>query len=174
MSAPAQNGGATRRRFFSGLLLAAAQTGLLGWSGRAGAAAEPGAPDDAAAVAATLAAFLDTLLPRDALSGSASELGIPAAMLGEAAGDELYSRLIRVGCQWLDRAAEGSFAAAAPRVHEVIVTWMADSDWDEVPRRFYELLRQRAVELYYSRPESWAGLAISRPPQPIGYPDHWK
>ena len=173
MSAGSNEGGATRRRFFSGLLLVAAQTSLFGWP-RPGEAAENAAPASPAAPAATLAAFLDTLLPRDALSGSASDLGVPDTILNESAGDEPYSRLIRVGCLWLDRAAEGRFATSSARVQEVIVAWMADSDWNEVPRRFYELLRQRAVELYYSRPESWAGLAITRPPQPIGYPDHWK
>ena len=172
MSARFNDGGAARRRFFSGFLLVAAQTSLFGWP-RAGVSAEP-APPDPAALAATFAAFLDTLLPRDDASGSASDLGLPGAILKEARGDELYTRLIRVGCSWLDRAAEGSFAAAPPRVHGIIVTWMADSDWDEVPRRFYELLRQRAVELYYCQPEAWAGLAITRPPQPVGYPDHWK
>jgi hypothetical protein len=79
-----------------------------------------------------------------------------------------------VGCRFLDRAAEGSFAASNARVHGVIVDWMSQSDYDEVPRRFYELIRQRAVELYYSRQQAWGGLAISRPPQPVGYPDHWK
>jgi hypothetical protein len=172
---PASNngGGAARRRFFSGLLLAVAQAALLGSRSRAASAAELAAAANAA-LEKTLAGFLDTILPADALSGSASDLGLPKRILGEAAGDELYSRLIAVGCQWLDRAAEGSFASSNPRVHHVIVTWMAESDYNEVPRRFYELLRQRAVELYYSAPEAWGGLAISRPPQPIGYPDHWQ
>ena len=130
--------------------------------------------ESAATIAATLTAFLDTILPRDALSGSASDLGVPAAIVTAAKGDELYSRLVDVGCQWLDRAAEGSFSASSPQAQLTIVAWMAESPWDEVPRRFYELLRQSALELYYSRPESWAGLEITRPPQPVGYPDHWK
>lgn len=122
----------------------------------------------------TLAAYVDTLLPADDVSPAASELGIAKAMLTESAGDALYTRLITAGCAFLDRAAEAKFAESNARVREVIVSWMSEADYDEVPRRFYEIIRQRTVELYYSRPEAWGGLPIRRPPQPIGYPDHWK
>lgn len=147
-------------------LFAAACGALLA---RRGAAAS--AP---ASLEPTLAAFVDTLLPADDLSPAASDLGIAKTMLAESAGDELYTRLITVGCAFLDRAAEGRFDESNARVREVIVSWMSEADYDEVPRRFYEVIRQRTVELYYSRPEAWGGLPIRRPPQPIGYPDHWK
>ena len=35
---------------------------------------------------------------------------------------------------------------------------------------FFQQTRLDGAEFYYSRQESWAGLAIDRPPQPIGYP----
>lgn len=165
-------GGVSRRRFVSGVLGAAAAGSLsIAWP-----VAHAGTRDAASAGvrrAATFGAFLDTLLPRDELSGSASDLGIPRQMLMESRGDPQYARLIRLGCRWLDLAAEGSFAEAAPRVREVIVEWMTTSDWDEVPRRFYALVRQRAVTLYYSRSEGWRGLPVTQPPQPVGHPAPW-
>jgi hypothetical protein len=54
-----------------------------------------------------------------------------------------------------------------------VVNWMAHADWNEVPRRFYELMRQVSIELYYSTPAAWHGLPIQRPPQPLGYPPPW-
>jgi len=170
-----RHGGALRRRFLARLLSLPFMAGLLaGLPGEAGAATRSRTQvvrdSD---IAPALAAFLDTLLPRDASSGSASDLSIPKEILAESHNDPLYTRLLNAGCQWLDQAAEGSFADAAPRVRDVIVAWAAESDWDGVPRRFYELLRQRALELYYSKPEAWGGLPLTRPPQPIGYPEPW-
>ena len=156
--------GIARRRFLA--LVAAAGAALLARRGRAASAP--------ASLEPALAAFIDTLLPADDMSPAASELGIAKTMLAESAADELYTRLITVGCAFLDRAAEGKFAESNARVRDVIVTWMTEADYDEVPRRFYEVVRQRAVELYYSRTEGWGGLPIRRPPQPLGYPDHWK
>lgn len=164
-----------RRRFLARLLTLPFMAGLLaGLPGVANAATLNRAlVASDRNIAPTLAAFLDTLLPRDATSGSASDLAIPNAILTESHNDPLFTRLLQVGCQWLDLAAEGRFADATPRVREVIVAWAAESDWDGVPRRFYELLRQRALERYYSNPAAWGGLPLTRPPQPIGYPEPW-
>lgn len=141
---------------------------------RSATAAQQRVETPGAVIATTLAAFLDTLLPRDALSGSASDLGVPASILAESAGNSAYSDLIGNGCKWLDLAAQGNFAGSAPHARHAIVARMADAKWDTMPRSFYEVLRQRAIEIYYGRPEGWGGLPISRPPQPIGYPDYWK
>lgn len=166
-------GDAARRRFVSAVLGSAVQTCVLPWPSRA-ASAQPRVGIEGASIAKTLEAFLDTLLPRDALSGSASELGVPTSILGESAGNSAYSELIAKGCKWLDLAALGNFAASAPRERHAIVGRMADAKWDTAPRSFYEVLRQRAIEIYYGRPEGWGGLPISSPPQPIGYPDYLK
>jgi hypothetical protein len=55
-----------------------------------------------------------------------------------------------------------------------IVQWMSEADWNQIPRRFYELMRQVAIEVYYTDPAAWAGLALQRPPQPFGYPPPWQ
>lgn len=159
------NGGVKRRRFIfylASLLPAVA----LAQNGRKTSAED-------SRIAATLAAYLDTLLPEDPLSPAASQLGIHTLILDEFAASPIQTRLLRAGCTWLDLAAEGSFREAGPQVRDVIVNWMTQSDWNRVPRRFHEVLRQRAMELYFSRPESLGGLPISRPPQPLGYPEPW-
>jgi hypothetical protein len=63
--------------------------------------------------------------------------------------------------------------AATPEVRVVIVSWMSTSAWDQIPRRFYEILRQRVIELYYARTDTLGGLHIRQPPQPDGYPQPW-
>lgn len=122
----------------------------------------------------TLAAFLDTLLPRDALSASATGLGVDEGLWAYAREDGQFGQLLALGCTWLDQTQGPLFHALAEAQQIAIVRWMADSDWQQIPRRFYELTRQLAVEIYYSHPASWGGLALQRPPQPIGYPPPWR
>lgn len=121
----------------------------------------------------TLAAFLDVLLPRDALSGSATDLQVDAQLLALAKSDARLARLIGLGCQWLNLTGGPPFAQLTPEQQIAVVDWMSQSDWNEIPRRFYELVRQLASELYFSDPRSWVGLPIQRPPQPAGYPPPW-
>jgi len=123
---------------------------------------------------ATFAAFLDVLLPRDAYSGSATDLGVDAKLWSLAQIDLQFGRLLGVGCQWLNLTGATGFADLSERQKIAVVQWMSGADWNEVPRRFYELMRQAAVEVYYSEPAAWVGLAIQRPPQPLGYPPPWQ
>jgi len=123
---------------------------------------------------ATFSAFLDVLLPRDALSGSATDLRVDKQLLELADTDARFHRLIELGCDWLNMTGGPPFTELAAEQQIAIVEWMSQSDWDGVPRRFYELVRQTAVEAYYSDPASWRGLPISRPPQPLGYLPPWQ
>ena len=120
-----------------------------------------------------LDAFLDVLLPRDEVSGSAGDLGVPDELREIARLDPHFQRLLALGCRWLDLTGGPPFGALPAAQQSAVVEWMAQSDWNEVPRRFYELVRQVAVELYYSHLESWHGTAIEHPPQPQGYPPPW-
>jgi hypothetical protein len=122
---------------------------------------------------ASLAAFLDVLLPRDAFSGSASDLGVDRTLWAFARTNEQFLRLLGVGCQWLNLSGRGGFSALPASQQIAVVQWMSTSDWNQVPRRFYELLRQAALETYYSQPAAWAGLALQPAPQPVGYPPPW-
>jgi len=123
---------------------------------------------------ATFAAFLDVLLPRDALSGSATDLQVDVQLWELSNSEARYRRLIELGCQWLNMTGGPPFTKLAAEQQIAVVEWMSHSDWNEVPRRFYELVRQTAVEVYYSNPASWQGLPVDRPPQPLGYLPPWQ
>lgn len=119
------------------------------------------------------AAFLDTLLPGEQFSGSATELHVDREIWAFAATDAQFRKLLGIGCQWLDMTGGSRFADLETQQRIAVLTWMAQSDWNQIPRRFYELLRQLSLELYYSRMDSWGGLPIQSPPQPRGYPPPW-
>lgn len=121
----------------------------------------------------TLACFLDVLLPRDALTGSATDLLVDGQVWELAAADPQFRRLLALGCQWLDMTGGPPFHRLDAAQQEAVVEWMSGSDWSAIPRRFYELVRQLAVTLYYADPRSWRGLPLERPPQPLGYPPPW-
>ena len=121
----------------------------------------------------TFAEFLDVLLPRDAVSGSATDLRVDAQLWDLAGEDARFRRLIALGCQWLNATGGPPFAQLSAEQQIAVVEWMSHSDWNQVPRRFYELVRQTAVEVYYSNPAAWRGLPIDRPPQPLGYLPPW-
>lgn len=123
---------------------------------------------------ATFAAFLNVLIPRDALSGSATDLGVDAKLWLFSQHDPQYRHLLELGCLWLNQTGGPAFSELSEGQRIAVTRWMSTSDWNQVPRRFYELTRQLAIETYYSDPASWAGLPLQRPPQPFGYPPPWQ
>lgn len=122
----------------------------------------------------TLAAFLDVLLPRDDLSGSATDLRVDAQIWTLAENDAHFRRLTGLGCEWLDATGGPPFAELTTEQQIAVVEWMANSDWNQIPRRFYELVRQTALVAYYANPAAWRGMSIARPPQPLGYLPPWQ
>ena len=132
------------------------------------------APAPSALERATFAAFLDVLLPRDALSGSATDLRVDEQLWGLSDTEARFRRLIALGCQWLNTTGGPPFTELTAEQQIAVVEWISHSDWGQVPRRFYELVRQTAVEVYYSDPAAWRGLSIDRPPQPLGYLPPWQ
>jgi len=123
---------------------------------------------------ATFAAFLDVLLPRDAVSGSASDFRVDVQLWALAKTEARFRRLVVLGCQWLNMTGGPPFTELTIEQQIAVVEWMSHSDWSEVPRRFYELVRQTAVEVYYSDLAAWQGLSIEHPPQPLGYMPPWQ
>lgn len=119
---------------------------------------------------AALAAFVNTLLPRDGMSGSATDLGVDQQIWTFSKTESDFRKLLNLGCRWLDMTGGPPFSKLAVDQQLVVVSWMAQSDWNGIPRRFYELMRQISLELYYSSPSAWNGLPIHSPPQPVGYP----
>lgn len=121
----------------------------------------------------TFATFLDVLLPRDEFTGSATDLHVDRELLSFAESDPRFKRLIELGCQWLNMTGGPPFAKLTTEQQIALVDWMTSSDFNQIPRRFYELVRLTAIEMYFSQPAAWHGLAIKRPPQPTGYPPPW-
>lgn len=121
----------------------------------------------------TLAAFVDVLIPRDALSGSATDLRVDVRMWDIAQKSGTFRLLLGSGCNWLNQTGGPPFAELPLEQRTLVVEWMETSDWNGIPRRFYVLVRQAAVEFYFSQPVAWAGLPIRQPPQPLGYPLPW-
>jgi len=130
--------------------------------------ADDGTPDGRA-----LAAFVDTLLPADALTPAASALGVPEAIADFAAGVPGLPELIAGGTAWLDRTGGPPFAELSAADRDRVVAWMEGSDPAQGPYRFYEVIRLLAVEFYYAAPEAVAGLPLNVAPQPRGYPPPW-
>lgn len=124
-----------------------------------------------------LPAFVDTLIPADS-TPSASQLGLDAALARHAESVENYTRLLELGCEWLDATAKRlhgvSFAHLKSSLREAVVTLAETSPENSIPRIFFDRVRYDLMGLYYAAPASWDGLGLEAPPQPAGYPDFAK
>ena len=126
---------------------------------------------DGERIVRTFVAFCDTLVPADALTPAASALGVPKAILGDIAGQPLGERLLAAGCDWLDRECQGDFAAAAESLRHAALERMQAMPWESPAGRFFVLMRNTVMADYYVQPLAWRGLALDRPPQPLGFFD---
>ncbi|WP_257098654.1 hypothetical protein, partial [Pseudovibrio flavus] len=122
---------------------------------------------------ASFSAFLDTLIPSDDQSPAASSLEIPAKLLSFSKESDLLQRLILLGTQWLDQVAPSPFHELSEADRVTVVSWMAQSDFNEIPRRYYELMRSFAMVYYYAEAEARTELDLYRAPQPQGAMPPW-
>ncbi len=122
-------------------------------------------------IARTFTAFCDTLVPADALTPAASALGVPKAILGDVSGHPLGERLLAAGCDWLDAQCRGDFAAATEAERIAALERMQAMPWESPAGRFFGVMRNTVMADYYVQPMSWRGLALDRPPQPLGFFD---
>jgi hypothetical protein len=122
-----------------------------------------------------LAPYLDTLIPEDN-TPSATQLGVDREVLIGGEKNRQVNALLREGCKYLDELANrrgaGSFAELDENAREDIVKITAEASRVMVPGFFFNYVRDNAFKAYYARPESWRGLGIGSPPQPLGYPDY--
>ena len=122
----------------------------------------------------SLPAFLDTLIPADS-TPSASQLGLDQALIQHATRIENYTRLLELGCEWLDKTSVdlhgANFDGLAQAQRESVVTLAEAGPDSTIPNMFFERVWFDLLGLYYASPASWDGL-ISSPPQPVGYPDY--
>lgn len=122
----------------------------------------------------TLAAYLDVLLPEDEYSPAASALGVEAEVVDLASKSPLFERLLSLGTQWLNQTGQGPFYNLTLSDQQRVVDWMAAADRNQIPGRFYQLVRLTAVEFYYARPEAIAGMDLNTSPQPAGHLPPWQ
>ena len=123
--------------------------------------------------APAFAAFLDTLLPADDFGPSASALGVDREIMGFApSGSPLY-RLLALGTQWLDGLDARAFADLPAATRQEVLGFMQQSDENEIPGRFFRIVRQYAMHLYHTHLRARVGLPLNPAPQPVGYPPPW-
>lgn len=119
----------------------------------------------------TLSIFLDTLIPDDNFTPSATAAGVTDDMLAFAEKDRLLGSFISLGCQWLDLQTGVKFSELPDDARERILEWMSRAKGNSLPRKFFDITRHLAMGFYYRKPDVWKGLPVTRPPQPFGYPD---
>lgn len=123
-----------------------------------------------------LDALLDTLIPADEFSPSATEAGVGASIRAAATGDASYQYLLKQGCSRLeDQATERfgrPFAALLEAQRAAIVEELAGAPEGSESRAFFHRVWLDSCYHYYALPESWAGLAYAGPPQPLGFDDY--
>lgn len=118
----------------------------------------------------TLRVFIDALLPADDLTPAASVLEVHTQILKDAVQDSALQQLIEGGCQWLEQSI-GLLETLDAVQLERLLQAMSVAEWDTGPKNFFYKIRDLAVTYYYADPRAWAGSAINRPPQPMGYPE---
>ena len=132
-----------------------------------------GAPDSVAESIsrATLDAAIDTLIPADPLTPPASEMGVGQIIANQAEAEAQFRQWLIEGLKWFDQGVPSSFVLRDASARTELMQTLANSPVGSQTRIFFELLRLRTMTAYYADPRSRVGLAIERPPQPIGYPD---
>ncbi len=131
----------------------------------AGSASRPDLPQ--------LSVFVDILIPRDFLSGSATDYDVHLEILALCDDSPQLMSLINAGADWLNQTGSVPFEQLPQADQLTVVQWMSDANPNELPGRFFMVVRQLAVEIYYSDARAWNGLAIDHPPQPQGFMPPW-
>jgi len=122
-------------------------------------------------LAPVIDAFVDILIPQDELTPAASQIGVGRHILDLGRRDPAVMQWLKEGVAWLQELAPQGFEHLPVATQERVVAWMAAEPMDSSPRHLFEIMRFHAMTFYYSDPRSWAGLVITQPPQPRGYPD---
>lgn len=124
----------------------------------------------------TLSGYLDTLLPADGDSPSASSLGVPDRILDLARSQPPFARLVHAGCNWLNTVAGARtgrpFVDMDEKDREAVIEAAEKSARRSMPAQFFAHTYRHALESYYAHPKAWEALRYSGPPQPVGFPDY--
>lgn len=121
----------------------------------------------------SLGAVLDTLLPADALSPAATALGVDREVEDSILGNPTMARFFEAALGWLDQLDGAPFRDLPEARRVEILAALAEADFNQIPGRFYHLMRALAIEFYFTHPEAFAGYPLEPAPQPMGYPPPW-
>ena len=121
-------------------------------------------------------AFIDTLIPQDDKTPSASQLGVDQVILSEIRPQASRWNLCLLAIASLNKASHKSFQRDFAELSDseresMLKAWLSQYD-NDITHRFFIFHRQRAMQLYYAQAVSWPGLGFQQPPQPSGYPDY--
>lgn len=124
---------------------------------------------------ATLAAWLDTLIPADE-TPSATQLGVDRMMLAAERNNPDYRIVLDFGREWLSAQARArgaaDFAALDTAGREAVAAQAAAAGEEAPEYHFFLSTRHEAFAFYYQQPESWPGTGYRGPPQPLGHMDY--
>lgn len=119
---------------------------------------------------ASLGAVIDTIFPSDALGSSASELGVDEKLRAALGSEGQMLMLFKLAIDWMDGLYDRPFRDLQPAAKSEIVEAMAMSDFNQIPGRFYHIVRALTLEFAYAEPDALGGLPLHSAPQPEGYP----
>jgi hypothetical protein len=122
-----------------------------------------------------LARLVDLLVPRDETPG-AIDLGVHRSLLAGLEGRPQAARGLAYACLLLDRLSRAhrraDFLDLDEPAQSEVLSQAFGAQAHPVLARTLRNLRRETLTLYYARPESWPGLGIDAPPQPLGYPGY--
>jgi len=121
----------------------------------------------------SLGAVLDTILPGDDLSPSPSSLGIDRDIADIVTANPLLERLFGAALSWMDRLGDRPFRDLTDAQRIEILKFMESADFNQIPGRFFHIVRVFCCELYFAREEAIAGFPLNAAPQPLGYLPPW-
>ena len=134
-----------------------------------------GASEPENLLTSVLPAFLDTLIPADQ-TPSASQLNVDEDVIDYLAEKSRYKNIVMFGCIWLNEQANKIFSDDFDKIETQekieIVQRLEAAKENQTAQFFFHHIKDKAFEFYYSKPQSWIGLGISQPPQPMGYSDY--
>lgn len=115
----------------------------------------------------------DTILPKDDLTPSASEIGAVDEVLEMVQGHPMLQQLMAFGLQWVNQVQGRPFKSLSPEDREGLLLAASESDFNQVPGRFFHVIKVLLLEAYYSKPAALVGLPLHPAPQPEGYLPPW-
>jgi hypothetical protein len=130
-------------------------------------------PRDVADFELGLLAWVETLLPSDAVSPGAGRLNVHLEIIAKAEANARYVALLRAGIVWADAEArkrgKARFVELDTDAMEAVVSGAESMGLKTVPGLFFHHTLKDGSDFYYGHKESWASVGFPHPPQPIGF-----